>query len=344
MLYYSLLGYLLLIFLSSFLSSVLLTYIVRKYSPMLGFVDMPGARKVHKKPIPNSGGIAILFSYLLSNLLFQDHYLIRMVITGAVLIALLGFLDDRLRLRPLYKFLGQLFIAILTVFVFKIHFNISNIYFLNNIISVFWIVGITNSFNLLDNMDGLSVGVAIIALSFFLYFALQSFNIFSIFMIIALLGSCLGFLGYNFKPASIFMGDMGSMTLGYLLSVFAMLLTVNLKVTDFNYYFVFLISLLILGVPILDTTVVTFSRLLKGKKITDGGKDHLSHRIVFFIKNEMLAVLILYLLAISFGLLAIVFHVFDLKIAIIASGVFLITIFFSMKKIFFLNIYGDQKQ
>ncbi|MFC1596252.1 glycosyltransferase family 4 protein [Candidatus Margulisiibacteriota bacterium] len=303
-------------FFFSMCGSLIITNLVKKYSVKWGLIDLPNHRKVHTVPIPRSGGLAIVLSLITANLLFQlDLSLSWRILLGTSIIGLLGFWDDKFGMRARYKLAGQLIIAWVTVYVFDISIRLFPIEILNQMLSVFWIVGITNALNLLDNMDGLSTGITIIAATFFLFFAVQSGQYNLVIIAVSLMGGCLGFLWFNFHRASIFMGDSGSMSLGYLLAVLGIAITVNEQwpILQFlnnrfglamsnTHVVTGLVPLLILGLPVFDTTLVTIFRRLTGRRISDPGKDHTSHRIVALSVKERTAVLILYLAASILGL------------------------------------------
>ncbi|MFH1429376.1 MAG: MraY family glycosyltransferase, partial [Candidatus Margulisiibacteriota bacterium] len=316
-------------------------------------MDIPADRKLHTIPLPRSGGLAIVTTFLLVNIFWQAEitYVWR-ILLGTAAIALLGFWDDKAGLQPKLKFIGQIIIACVTVFGFGIQIQLFSSGVINQLISIFWIVGITNALNLLDNMDGLSTGITIIASVFLLFFAVQSQQIALAMLAVSLIGSCLGFLFHNFHPASIFMGDMGSMTLGYLLAVLGVLIKVdpnwslirfisnNIGFPISNLQFITaLVPLLILGLPLFDTTLVTLFRRLSGRSIADGGKDHTSHRIVALKVRERTAVLILYLVASCLGLSAVALAYGNLLISMLTVILLFGTIIFGFLKLSSARVY-----
>ena len=256
--------------------SLTVTPLVRKAAIKLDIVDKPDAkRKIHFESIPYLGGISIYLGTVAGFLFVFGHVAqFNSLLIGASAVLLLGLVDDRFGMNPLVKLAGQIGAAFLAVHS-GMHFHLFGNVVLDYGLGILWVVGITNAINLLDNMDGLSSGIVAIS-SFFLFLVSASngqYLVSAVFL--ALCGSCLGFLWYNFKPATIFMGDTGSLFIGYVLSVMAMKFRLPC-----GHLFEFLVPVMALGLPILDTTLVTWSRTAKGRKVYLGGKDHTSHRLV----------------------------------------------------------------
>jgi UDP-GlcNAc:undecaprenyl-phosphate GlcNAc-1-phosphate transferase len=292
-----------LVFVGALLLAFSATPIARKIAPRLGVMDHPNPRKVHARPMPLLGGAAIVVASIVALLVFQDHFEIQQLIGiffGAALVSLLGIVDDRWGLRPLLKLIGQIFAAVILI---ASGLQIRSLPFewLNILVTLVWIVGITNAFNLLDNMDGLSGGVAAVAAAFFMLMAALSDQSYVGALAAALLGAAIGFLAYNFNPASIFMGDTGSLFLGFMLSAIGIKLRFPSNVT----FVTWMIPILVLGMPIFDTTLVFISRLRRGKNpLTTPGKDHVSHRLVALGFTTREAVMIHYLAGGVFGMIA----------------------------------------
>jgi UDP-GlcNAc:undecaprenyl-phosphate/decaprenyl-phosphate GlcNAc-1-phosphate transferase len=275
---------------------------VRRAAFKLGFVDEPSARKVHARPLPRMGGVAIYIGCVAALAIFDRFYLAQLVsiLLASTFVSFLGIWDDYRRLRPLIKFAGQVFAAaILIVSGIQVHLFHSQV--LNVLLTVLWIIAITNALNLLDNMDGLSGGVATVICTFFFLLAVISHQYLVASLSAALLGACLGFLYYNFNPASIFMGDSGSLFIGFILAV----LGIKLRFPANTYLVTWMIPVILLGVPIFDTTLVVVSRLRRGlNPFSTPGKDHVSHRLVTMGYSHREAVLILYLICCALGVLA----------------------------------------
>ncbi len=292
--------------------TLLATPLVRRLALHLGVVDAPAARKIHPQPIPLLGGVAIYAGFVLALIFMGDLAEVRQmiaIVVGASLISLMGIWDDRWGLRPLIKLVGQL-VAAVVLLLAGVHVGVfpAGWEWLNAVVTVVWVVGITNALNLLDNMDGLSGGVAAVAAGFFLLLAASSGQYLVSALAAALLGACLGFLRYNFNPASIFMGDAGSLFLGFMLAA----LGIKLRFPASQNYppnaqlVTWMIPLLVLGIPIFDTTLVTISRLRRRlNPLTNPGKDHLSHRLVALGMTRREAVLSIYVLAFGLGMVAV---------------------------------------
>jgi UDP-GlcNAc:undecaprenyl-phosphate GlcNAc-1-phosphate transferase len=280
------------------------TPLARRIAPRLGVMDIPSPRKVHARPMPLLGGAAIVLASIATLLIFENRFEFQQLIGilfGAAWVSLLGIYDDRWGLRPILKLLGQVLAAgILIVSGVQVQVFPSEI--INIGVTLLWVVGLTNSLNLLDNMDGLSGGVAAVGAAFFMVMAAVSKQTYVSALSAALLGAALGFLIYNFNPASIFMGDTGSLFLGYMLAAIG----IKLRFPDNVTFVTWMVPIMVMGVPIFDTTLVFISRLRRGKNpLTTPGKDHTSHRLVALGFTTREAVMIHYLLSGVFGIAAI---------------------------------------
>ena len=293
-----------LIFASALLFAAGGTPLARWAAPRLGVMDQPSARKIHTKPMPRLGGAAIYTAFVIALLLFGDRSYVSQavgILLGATLVSFCGFWDDRGKLHPLIKLgIGQP-VAALILIATGIRVSFLPHPLLNFLVTIFWVVGITSALNLLDNMDGLSAGVATVASTFFLLLAAMNGQYLVGSLAAALLGACLGFLFYNFNPASIFMGDTGSLFIGFVLAVVG----IKLRFPGRLDVVTWMIPVVILGVPIFDTTLVVISRLRRGlNPLTTPGKDHLSHRLVAMGLTQREAVVAIYLICVVLGLLA----------------------------------------
>jgi UDP-GlcNAc:undecaprenyl-phosphate GlcNAc-1-phosphate transferase len=294
---------LLLIFVSALLLALGATPVVRRLADRLGMVDQPDPRKLHRAPVPLLGGIAIYVGFILALLLFGEGWVLSQMIgilVSATMVSFLGIWDDRWGVRPLLKLLGQLVAAsILIISGVKVSFLPYPA--LNVAITLVWVVGITNALNLLDNMDGLSGGVGAVAAGFFLLLAAMNGQYLVASLAAALMGACIGFLYYNLNPATIFMGDAGSMFLGFILAVVG----IKLRFPGRPSMITWMIPVVVLGLPIFDTTLVVISRLRGGMNpLTSPGKDHVSHRLVQMGLSQRNAVIVLYLICCALGLAA----------------------------------------
>lgn len=290
------------------------TPVARRLALRLGVIDQPNARKIHVNPIPLLGGLAIYAAVIGALALFgtkAEVSQLAAILIGASWVSFFGFWDDHQGLGAGTKLLAQLGAALILI-VGGVMVRLPLPVWLNWAITLFWVVGITNAFNLLDNMDGLSGGLGAVAAAFFLLLAAISGQYLVGGLAAAVLGACLGFLIYNFNPARIFMGDTGSLFLGFLMAA----LGIKLRFPSNVPWVTWMIPLLVLGVPIFDTTLVFFSRLRRGKNpLTSPGKDHISHRLVQRGWTRREAVLLLYLAGCALGAIAIFVAVADLLAA-----------------------------
>ncbi len=292
-----------LIALSALLLAVGVTPLMRQVALRLGVTDEPNARKVHTNPVPLLGGAAIYIAFIVALLIFADKRYVPQVVgifVGASLVSLMGVVDDRWGLGSYVKLVGQILAALILVFS-GVQIQIFHSW-LDIALTVVWVVGITNAMNLLDNMDGLSGGIAMIAATFFTLLAALSNQYLVGALAAALAGACMGFLFYNWNPAHIFMGDTGSLFLGFLLSAVA----IKLRFPSNSNTITWMIPVMVMGVPIFDTSLVFISRLRRGQNpLTTPGKDHLSHRLALLTGSRREAVLICYLIGGAFGLVGV---------------------------------------
>ena len=276
------------------------TPIIRRLALYLGIMDAPATRKLQTNPVPLLGGAAIYIAFIVALVFFGDRFWINEIVgifIGATLVSLMGFADDHWGLGSYIKLAGQLLAASILIYS-GVEVKLFNSWF-DIVLSFLWIVGITNGLNLLDNMDGLCGGLAMIAAVFFALLAAVSDQYLVGTLAAALAGACAGFLFHNWNPAHIFMGDTGSLFLGFLLAAVGIKLRFPANTNDVTW----LIPLIVLFVPVFDTTLVIVSRLRRGKNpLTTPGKDHISHRLALLTGSRREAVLILYLVAGAAGL------------------------------------------
>lgn len=288
-----------------------------------GIIDRPATRKIHTTPIPRFGGIAMYGAVVVALLVFGERFRINQLVSiliGATWVSFLGTWDDRWGLRPMLKFAGQIVAAIILIVTdVQVQFLRSDI--LNWAVTIAWVVGLTNAINLLDNMDGLSGGIAAIASAFFLLMAVQNGQYLVGGLAAALLGASVGFLVYNFNPASIFMGDTGSLFLGFTLAA----LGIKLRFPGNTDVVTWMVPVIVLGVPIFDTTLVVFSRLRRGLHPVTPGKDHTSHRLIRMGFTQREAVMALYLVGGMLGMIAVFVTQADLVEAYLFGGMVFLT-------------------
>ena len=292
-----------LIFLLALVAAAVSMPLVRRLGEQLGFIAYPEARIFHPTPIPQIGGVAMVGAALLAIFVFGERYNFPQlvgILTSATLVSIIGAWDDRKPLSPLSKLGGQLLAAILLIMT-DVEVSFLPYQWMNWGLTVFWILGITNAINLLDNMDGLSGGITAVSSAFFLLMAIQSGQYLVASLSAALLGVSLGFLVYNFNPASVFMGDSGALFLGLMLAAVGL----KLRFPANSAIITWMIPVIVLGVPIFDTTLVSISRLRRGlNPYTASGTDHTSHRLVRLGYTRREAVMALYLVGGILGLLA----------------------------------------
>src|SRR5216684_3772203 len=324
----------LLAFLIASSASLLLTVPVRALAIRVGMVDLPGPRKVHLKPIPLLGGLAIYGGVMLAILIVFDGAARAQVIgivSGATLVTIVGFLDDRGWLHHQIKLFAGMPLAAVILLISGIHAQVFSLvvrgslgYWLDAALTIVWVVGITASFSILDHMDGLCAGVAAMASVFFTMLAYLNGQTLVATLAASVLGASAGFLRWNFKPAKIFMGDGGAMFLGYLMAT----LGLKLRLENSNHLSEWLAPILILGVTIFDTTLVTISRSRRGLlPFATPGKDHAAHRLSNLGLGHRGAVLTLYLLGAIGGGAAILVSYLSARLAILVGALALAVIF-----------------
>ncbi len=284
------------------LLSVLSTIAVRAFARSRGLVAAPKTDRWHKRPTATLGGIAIFVATAAVYLIFIPATNESLVVMGAsTFLFAVGLLDDLVTIKPYQKLIGQLIGAGVLV-MFGLKLPLTGFELIDIWITVFWVIGITNAINLLDNMDGLAAGISAIAtFSLALNFASNGLTN-ELLLASALIGALVGFLVFNFNPASIFMGDCGSMFIGFFLSAIVLLNQVGGR--SRGLVAIVAVPVLILFVPIFDTTFVTVLRKLWGRKASQGGRDHTSHRLVALGLSERTAVILLYILALVAGTLS----------------------------------------
>lgn len=296
------------VFLTALGISYIVTPAVAKLARVLGILDLPAENKLHKEPTPRLGGMAIFIAYFISLLLTDNlNYSNGLIIFGGAAILLLGMLDDIFRVPAVIKLL---YILILTFMLARHGLAVTlfgKIFYLNLFITVLWMVGLTSALNAVDNMDGLAGGLGLISSIAFFIIALRTLQLGWVTLTLALSGALLGFLRYNFNPAKIFMGDSGSLFLGFTLAA------IGLKGEwSTNPVKASIIPVLVLGVPILDLAYILIRRWIEGtakgvvKAIAFCAKDHLSHRLVSLGLTQRVSVLFIYLIAICVSIGAIV--------------------------------------
>ena len=313
---------------STLLLAIALTALARVVSPRVGLVAAPRQDRWHSKPTPLLGGLAIYLAVVAGFCFFGPRTTgAYAILAGGTLLVITGLVDDILHIKPYTKLVFQLIAASILVY-FGLHLPFVEYQLVNNVLTIFWLVGITNALNLLDNMDGLAGGISAIACVFLAVTFLLNGQIQEAVLPAMLGAAALGFLVFNFSPASIFMGDSGSMFLGFLLSGTALLSdSGRLR----NLTSVLLTPVLILMIPIFDTCIVTITRKLSGRPISQGGRDHTSHRLVALGVSERRAVLLLYSLAAASGALALMVRLMSTTVMMgLVPGFALLVVFLGL--------------
>jgi UDP-GlcNAc:undecaprenyl-phosphate GlcNAc-1-phosphate transferase len=329
-------------FAGSFLLSLILTPLVRWMALRTGQVAIPRDTRWHKKATPLMGGVAIFLSAIITwffSFAFPDWQFIGLpylpVILGSLAMFLLGLVDDIAGMDPQHKLAAQIIISSIVVYL-GLRLSWTSSMTLNLFLSIVWIVGITNAFNLLDNMDGLSAGIAFIAgifvfLTQFLKPEISQPLGFVLLMSAGYLGAILGFLMYNFNPASIFMGDAGSLFIGFVIACLTMISGGREAAAGGvgHLLSVIAIPIFIVFIPIVDTSFVSVMRKLFNRPISQGGKDHSSHRMVAVGLSERKAVIVLYGFSAASGIMALTFNYlsFSTILALIVFYLLLVSLF-----------------
>ncbi len=309
-------------FVISMASSYLLTPFVRALAVKLNYFDHPKDNKVHAHPVPLLGGLAIFAAFAIAVLTKSQaiaYPQVRAILFGASILVVIGLIDDRMGMMPNIKLLGQ-FLSAMVVVKAGLRIECIGNYYLSVLVTYVWIIGITNAFNLLDNMNGLSSGIAAISALFFGAIAFMSGQFVVSIISFALAGSSIGFLRHNFPKASLFMGDTGSLVLGFVSASIAIMGSWKTPMLTSS----IMIPVLILGYPIFDTALVSIIRIMEGRSIFQGGKDHSSHRLALLGLKRYKTVLLIYLICVLMGIAAIsIMHFNGARGLIVAFLVFI---------------------
>lgn len=275
---------------------------VRRVALALGLVDVPSQRKAHRTPTPLLGGASIFIGAIIGVLLYyrgNPQPTVIGVVLATTVVALTGLIDDYRPLPAWAKLGGQILgFLILARYGIRVRLPVPEI--VNYSLTLLWLLGITNAINFLDNMDGLSAGISAVTSSFILLLALFNHQFLISALAAGVLGACLGFLRYNFPPAQIFMGDVGTMFLGFLLAVMGL----QLRFPDNSNFVTWMVPIFLFGLPIFDMCLVVLSRLRRGISPATAGRDHTSHRLVQLGFSPRETILILYLFSGILGMMA----------------------------------------
>jgi UDP-GlcNAc:undecaprenyl-phosphate GlcNAc-1-phosphate transferase len=317
------------IFLMVLVTFVFVTFIVpfvKRIAFHIGALDIPNARKVHKKPMPRLGGLGMYLGFLLGYMIFgSPSAVMNSVLIGSFIIVMTGVLDDIKPLKASFKFAGQVAAACIVVFYGQLYMqNISafglmfDFGIFSRLITIFFILGCINCINLIDGLDGLASGIsAIYFLTIGIIAVIQGKFGLDCVLAFVMLGATFGFLVHNFYPAKIFMGDSGSMFLGFIIAVIALLGFKNVTMTSL------IIPLLVLAIPILDTLFAIIRRLLKGESISTPDRFHLHHQFLNRNFSQRTTVLIIYLIDALFAFASIVYFLKDRVLGYYIYGILL---------------------
>ncbi len=309
-------------FLTALIAALFLTPLCRGIAQRLGVLDVPGFRKIHRQPVPLMGGAALLGAFGTGLLLSAvSHRGLWGILLGTLLVFIVGLMDDVRGLGPWTKLAGQGAAASIAI-VGGVQISFLGSPYLNFPVTLLWIVVITNAFNLLDNMDGLSAGLGAISAATFALLAAK-------YQVLgpeqpataaagaALAGACLGFLRYNLYRATIFMGDSGSLALGFLLACLGAFGSWQSPTVPTS----IIIPLLVLAYPIFDTTLVFFLRWRRGQPIFEGGNDHSSHCLTNLGLSRIEVVLLIHLFAVCHALTAALITSLTLRLSLLALAI-----------------------
>ncbi|MCU0479858.1 MAG: undecaprenyl/decaprenyl-phosphate alpha-N-acetylglucosaminyl 1-phosphate transferase [Anaerolineae bacterium] len=305
-----------------------MTPVSRQVAMRLGVIDRPKKRNITKAPTPMLGGLAIFTAYSVSLFLFLPSELYgtwAYIWVGTALLGITGAIDDRYDLSWRVKMPMMMLSAVLMLFA-GININLFQTPLIDFPITIIWLVALINAVNFMDNMDGLSAGLSAIAGGFFVLLGLAQNIPLVTCMGAGILGSALGFLTFNFNPASTFMGDMGALALGYNLGILGILIEFDTRPIGITW----MIPILVLALPIFDINLVVFTRLREGRSPVDAGKDHTSHRLLSAGFSARMTLFILYSTCLLFGSLAILISTYpNLTAWLIGVGsLFLLLILF----------------
>ena len=318
------------IFLMTFTSFLFVMLVTPFIANHVGALDIPNKRKVHTVPIPRLGGVGIFLGFLLGYMIYgTPSAIMNSVLIGSFIIVLTGVVDDIKPLDAKTKFIGQLIASLIIVFyghllindLSAFNINIDFDWYISYPLTIFFILGCINCMNLIDGLDGLSSGLSAIYFLTIGIIACFKGNIgLDLVITFVMLGSVLGFLVHNFHPATIFAGDSGSMFMGFIIAVVALLGFKNVTLTSL------IIPLFILAIPICDTVFAIIRRLLKGESISTPDKFHIHHQLLNRNFSQTETVLIIYLVDLLFAAASIVYFLKDRILGYIIYGILLVIV------------------
>lgn len=300
------------VFCTALIGSIAITPFIIKLAVKIGAMDVPrDKRRVHKEPKPLIGGLAIFASFVITVLIFLSMTRqLAGILLGSTFIVICGFIDDLKPMKPRMKLVLQVFGAIILVY-FGVRIEIvtnpfdtvkgmSDIGWLSVPATIFWIVGVTNAFNIIDGLDGLAAGVASISCITLFIISVINGRTIAAFLTAILAGSALGFLPYNFNPAKIFMGDTGAQFLGFVLAAISIQGAIKSAAA-----IAITVPILALGLPIYDTLVSIIRRFINKRPVMEADRGHLHHRLLDMGLSQRQAVLVMYSISAVLGISAI---------------------------------------
>ena len=333
--------------LAAFLISILVTPLVKKIAYKIGAIDAPDKRKVHVKAMPRLGGLAIYLGFIIPMLIFYelDSQVIGLLVSGT-LITIIGVIDDKIGLSPKVKLLGQVAASlVLIAFGIQVEFITNpmgiraDLGILSIPVTILWVVGLTNAVNLIDGLDGLAAGISAISATILGVVALIGGNPAFAMASFILAGSCLGFLKHNFYPAKIFMGDSGSLFLGFNLAALAIMgLAKSATIVSL------VIPILIMGIPIFDTFFAIVRRFSNKKPIFEADKGHLHHRLMSMGLSHKNSVLVMYGVAMFLGGSAVILNIVTTAQAMVLIVILSVFLLICAERIGILGIKIGRKK
>lgn len=330
------------------ISLIIIPYLI-KFAPVVGLIDYPNGRKIHKSPKPSVGGLAIVITFIISSFLFIPLQYFYGFFLGFVVIFVTGLLDDTKDLNPFYKFVFQVFAVFLMIYFDDIKINtVGNLIGVGDInlgifsipFTIFCVVGLVNAINMMDGLDGLAGGISSIALAYFSILAYFNGQFEIMLLSVLLMGAIIGFLKYNWYPARLFMGDSGSLSIGFAIAFISIILTQksNSRVPP-------IVPLIILSVPITDTITLMVKRITRHQNPFRADKSHLHHNLLKLGFNKSETVKFLLLITAVFSVLAIIFtllktpdYYFFIGFAIFFLAYFVFSFNFEIIQNFIANI------
>ena len=322
-------------FFISLILSLICTPVSKKISFLVGAVDHPNLRKIHENAIPRLGGLAIYTSFLITSLIFVEFNLqFQSFLLGSVIIVTIGIIDDIKELDAKIKLTGQI-LAVGPILNYILQMNsinnpIAEFIFGSYLVipfTILWVVGMINAVNLIDGLDGLAGGVTSISALAMAIICFGNEHLISCSLALILAGATLGFLKYNFNPAEIFMGDTGSMVMGYSLAVISLF-----SIMESSTAITMLAPVIALGVPIFDINFSVFRRLINGDHPFRADKEHLHHRFLHFGFNQKQTVFTIYIIALIFGVSAMLLAKYESSIVLLVVTSILLVLFMWLKE------------